>query len=101
MDDTLAGYLAVLMMAVIVFGTRLAGYLLGSRVPEQGRLRRLLEALPGCAIAAVCAPALLTAGPVQFAGLAVAWGALWLSGNATLALLSGLGVLLAGGHLLA
>lgn len=100
MDETLSGYLAILMMATIVFATRLTGYLLGARVPEEGRLRRLLEALPGCAIAAVCAPALLTAGPVQFAGLGVAWGTLWLSGNSTVALLSGLGVLLAGGHLL-
>jgi len=100
-DDTLAGYLAVAMMAGIVFATRLAGYLLGTRVPEGGRLRRLLEALPGCAIAAVCAPALLTAGPVQIAGIVVAWAMLWRNGNSTLALLAGLGVLLAGGHLLA
>ena len=41
--------IAIAMIAVIVYLSRVGGYLLGLQVRHIGGLRPVLEALPGCA----------------------------------------------------
>ncbi|MDF1721418.1 MAG: AzlD domain-containing protein [Minwuia sp.] len=99
MVDTLSAWIAIGMLTVVVFASRYLGYAIGNHVPARGRLRRLLNVLPGCAIAAVVAPQIAHAGPFQIAVLAVAGIALWLTGQVAVGLLLGLGLLVGGAHL--
>ncbi|WP_417516464.1 AzlD domain-containing protein [Minwuia sp.] len=101
MTETESGYLAIVMIVAIVFSSRLAGYLLGSRISADGPVRKLFDVLPGCAIAAVIAPVIVRAGPVEIGALLVASCLLWLTSNIGLALASGLLLLIAGSHLMA
>lgn len=93
------GYLAIVMIVSIVFASRLSGYLLGARISEDGIVRRLFDVLPGCAIAAVVAPVIFRATPVEMVALAAASLLLWFTSSTGLALGAGLALLIAGGHL--
>lgn len=99
MTDPWSPWIAIALLTLVVFASRGLGYLLGSRVPEQGRLRRLLNVLPGCAIAAVVAPQIAAAGPFQWLALALSGLALWFTGEVAVGLVLGLGLLIAGAHL--
>ncbi|WP_164516380.1 AzlD family protein [Minwuia thermotolerans] len=92
-------WLAIGLVALVVFASRASGYFLGSKVREDGRLRRLFDVLPGCAIAAVIAPVIVRAGAVEIVALAAAASLLWFTHNLGLALASGLVVLIAGANL--
>lgn len=100
MSDGLSAYLAFVMIAAIVFASRMTGYLLGARIAEDSAARRLFDVLPGCAIAAVVAPVIFHAGPVEIAGLVLGSLCLWFTGSNGLALGLGLFVLISGAHLL-
>jgi len=57
------GWVAIIAaMTVAVYLTRAGGYWLIGRVPIGGRLRRMLDALPGAIIAATVAPQLANGG---------------------------------------
>lgn len=99
MSPSQEGYVAIAMIVLIVFSSRLAGYLLGSRVSEDGVVRRLFDVLPGCAIAAVVAPVIFRATPVEMVALATASLLLWFTSSTGLALGAGLALLIAGAHL--
>ncbi|WP_416896569.1 MAG: AzlD family protein [Minwuia sp.] len=99
MSELSEGYAAIAMITAIVFASRLGGYLLGSTVREGTRLRRLFDVLPGCAIAAVVAPMIVRAQPVEMVALAVASLLLWFTASIGLALASGLALLVAGAHI--
>ncbi|MDF1733635.1 MAG: AzlD domain-containing protein [Minwuia sp.] len=99
MTDPWSSWIAIAMLTLVVFASRCLGYALGARVPEQGRLRRLLSVLPGCAIAAVVAPQIAMMGPFQMAALALSGIALWFTGQVAVGLVLGLVMLIAGAHL--
>ena len=99
MSEQASGYLAIAMIVAIVFASRMGGYLLGSRISEDGVLRRLFDVLPGCAIAAVVAPVIFRASPVEIGSLAIASAILWFTRNTGLALGAGLALLISGAHL--
>ena len=54
--------LAILAMAGVTYATRVAGVLLVRRVVLGPRATAVLEAVPGCVLVAVIAPAALTRG---------------------------------------
>lgn len=99
MVDSLSAWIAVALLTVVVFASRYLGYAIGSHVPVEGRLRRLLNVLPGCAIAAVVAPHIADAGPLQMVALAASGIGLWVTGQVAVGLLLGLGLLIGGAHL--
>jgi uncharacterized membrane protein len=51
--------LAILAMAVATYATRIGGMLLGGYLPNTGRVRQALDALPGAVLTAVIAPAVI------------------------------------------
>ena len=53
---------AILVMAVLTYATRLAGYALVRRLPLSPRSRRALDAVPGAVLVALVAPATLAHG---------------------------------------
>ena len=87
---------AVAMMAVIAYGCRVAGLLVGTYLGESPKLRHILDLVPACAIAAVLGPSFGTMTSVQGAALLVASAVFLMSSRFLLALTFGTGVLLAG-----
>jgi len=62
--------LAILLMGLATYGTRVAGLFLAARLPDGGRMRAALEALPPAVLTAVVAPAVM-AGPAEALAAAV------------------------------
>lgn len=69
--------LAFLAMAAVSYGIRVAGFLAGRRLPDQGRLRRALDQLPAAILIALVTPMLAHAGPAEWLAAAavalIAW----------------------------
>lgn len=63
--------LVIAGLAAGTFAIRLAGYLLGSALPEAGFWARGLNALPGCLISALLAVLLIQGGPAEWAAAAL------------------------------
>lgn len=57
--------LAILAMGAATFLTRLAGWMLASRLVLVGRTKAAVEAIPGCMLVAVIAPLILLSGPAD------------------------------------
>jgi uncharacterized membrane protein len=64
-------FLAILGMAVVTYATRLLGVAALRRYRPGPRLASVLEAVPGCVLVAVIAPAALGRGPGEAAAAAV------------------------------
>ena len=59
-------------LAGLTFAIRLAGYLVGARLPATGRWARAFDALPGCLIAALVTLLLSDAGVSEAVAAALA-----------------------------
>jgi uncharacterized membrane protein len=70
MSIAAANLVAILAMAIGTYATRVAGLLFVRYVPETGRARAALDALPAAVLVAVIAPA-ATAGPAEIVATAV------------------------------
>ena len=57
MVDANATFIAIAMMASIVYLTRITGYFIGLQLRHIRGIQAVLEALPGCAFMAILAPA--------------------------------------------
>ncbi len=85
---------AIGMMAVLVYATRLGGYMVGLQIRHIGWLRPILEALPGCAFMAILVPAVLQGSPIEIAAMACVVGLMWKTDNVVIATVVGVAVLL-------
>ena len=88
--------IAIATMALIAYGCRVAGLLVGTYLGESPKLRRILDLLPACAIAAVLGPSLGAMTVVQGGALLVSVAVFLMSSRFLLALTLGTVVLLAG-----
>lgn len=57
-----AGLFAIAAMALATYGLRISGFWLMGRVPLTPRVRRGLEALPGCVLISIVLPSAVMAG---------------------------------------
>lgn len=96
MIDQPGELLAIIVMAVVVYLTRAGGYLLGLQIRHIGRLRPVLEILPGCAFMAILVPAVRQGSLIDAIALAAVVGVMWKTDNVALASLLGLSVLMVG-----
>jgi uncharacterized membrane protein len=71
MSLALANLAAICAMAVATYGTRLAGLWIAEYIPETGRLRAALDALPAAVLTAVVAPMALATGPAETAAAVI------------------------------
>jgi uncharacterized membrane protein len=67
-----ATVLAILAMAAATYATRIAGLLIADRIPQSGRMRAALDALPPAVLTAVIAPTALATGPAETLATAAA-----------------------------
>lgn len=92
--------LAILMMGAITYATRITGVVLATHLAGSPKIRRVLDSLPGCAIAAILAPAAVRGSFVELVALAATVAVQWLTGRTFLALALGLAILIGGAHIL-
>ena len=69
MDNT---WLVILGLAAATFSIRMAGVMLGARLPQTGAWARALLALPGCLIVALVSVSLLSGGTNEWIAGAIA-----------------------------
>lgn len=93
-----ATYYGIAVLAVMTYLTRVTGYLIGSRIPEESRLYRIIQTLPGCALSAVVAPSLVRGTPLDTAAVIAAAAVFHFSGQILTALLTGLAISVAGSY---
>tara|TARA_B110000091_G_C13521785_1_gene352743 strand:- start:105 stop:437 length:333 start_codon:yes stop_codon:yes gene_type:complete len=85
--------IAIAMIAVIVYLSRVGGYLLGLQVRHIGGLRPVLEALPGCAFMAILVPAVRQGSSIEIIALLCVIGLMWKTNSVVLATMTGMAVL--------
>ncbi len=89
-ENNLAVILAIAGAALVTYSFRFGGLLLSERLPNTGRFKDFMEALPGTILVALVAPGIITAG---FWGCLAALSTallVWRTGNIFIAMLSGM-----------
>ena len=71
-EQTWAVWLVIGLSSLATYAYRLGGLSLARRLPRQGPLKRAMDALPGCILVALVAPAALQSGPWGVAGALLA-----------------------------
>ena len=86
--------IAIGIMAVVAFGCRAGGLVVGTRLGESPKLRRLFDMLPACAMGSVLGPSLVAMTVIQAVALGVSGLIFLASKRFLLALVFGTAVLL-------
>ena len=64
--------IAIILMAAATYSTRLLGWLMLRGRPLSPKVRRILDAAPGCVLVSIAAPYFFTTNPAHLIALAVA-----------------------------
>lgn len=88
--DSIALY-TILAMTAITYATRAGGFWLMRFVPLSGRVEAWLKTIPGAVIAAVVAPAVVSAGWIEALGLLLAVIAIRVTRQELVAIVVGIG----------
>lgn len=100
MPDLQSTLLAILLMALATYLTRVAGYFLGSRISPESVASRVLGILPGAALAGVLALSLVKLPMVDVLAVAIAVVAFLLTGRTLIGIATGLILAVSNAHLL-
>ncbi len=57
-------WIAIACAAAVTYSLRLGGLLLAGGLPDTGRFRRFMDALPGAILLSLVVPGMMSAGPV-------------------------------------
>ena len=96
MVDSHATLVAIAMMALIVYLTRMTGYFIGLQLRHIRGIQPVLEALPGCAFMAILAPAVRQGSLSEIVAMASVIFIMWRSNNVVVATGVGMAILLFG-----
>jgi uncharacterized membrane protein len=83
-------WLVIIGLTVATFAIRLAGILLGQRLPRGGGWARALNALPGCLLISLVSVALVSGGPKEWTAAVVATAVAILTGSLPLTMAAGI-----------
>lgn len=86
--------IAIATMAIVAFGCRVVGLIVGTSMGDNPNLRRFLDLLPACAMGAVLGPAMVAMTFVQSVAAIVSAVVFLASGRFLLALAVGSAVLM-------
>ena len=100
MVEANATFIAIAMMAGIVYLTRVTGYFIGLQLRHIRGIQPVLEALPGCAFMAILAPAVRQGSISEILAMACVVLIMWRTNNVVIATGTGMAVLLFGGPFL-
>ncbi len=101
MPDLTASLIGIAVLAVATYLTRIAGYFLGSRIRQDSALSRVLETLPGAALASVLALSLSGATFIELLAVVTGAAVFLLTGRTLVGILVGLAIAVANAHWLA
>ena len=79
----------ILAMAVVTFGLRAAGYVVGSRLPQKGRVAAAMNALPGAILIGIVVPQALMTGIAETIAALIAGATAALTRNIVAAMVAG------------
>lgn len=96
MVDSQSTLIAIGMMALIIYLTRMTGYFIGLQLRHIRGIQPVLEALPGCAFMAILVPALRQGSVSEIIAMACVILIMWRSNNVVLATVTGVALLLFG-----
>jgi uncharacterized membrane protein len=96
MTDQHSAIIGILVVASIVYLTRVGGYLVGQRLRHITGLQSVLETLPGCAMMAILVPVVRQGNVVDFASLVVVLALMWTTDNVVIATVAGMLILVLG-----
>ena len=82
--------LAIALMAIVTYATRIGGYWIMGRVTLSPRVAATLTHLPGAVLASLVVPAVLEEGIAGAVALAATAIAMWWRGNLLLAMAAGI-----------
>ncbi len=88
--------IGILVVAGIVYLTRVSGYLVGQRLRHITGLQSVLETLPGCAMMAILVPVVRQGNLVDFASLVIVLALMWKTDNVVIATVAGMLILVLG-----
>lgn len=97
MVESNATLIAIAMMALILYLTRITGYFIGLQLRHIRGIQPVLEALPGCAFMAILAPAVRQGSISEIIAMTCVVLIMWRSNNVVLATGTGMAMLLFGG----
>jgi len=100
MVEANATLVAIAMIALIVYLTRVTGYFIGLQLRHIRGIQPVLEALPGCAFMALLVPAIRQGSISEIMAMACVIVIMWRSNNVVVATGVGMAVLLFGGPFL-
>lgn len=99
MPDNYTAYLTIALVGLIVFSMRIGGMILGAALSSGGeKTQRIVNCLPGCALAAIVAPAAMRGTPTDIAAVILTFGLYLWTGRTILSLIAGIALCLAGAH---
>lgn len=101
MPDFNAAMLAIAIMALATYLTRIAGYFLGTSISKESLTGRVLDTLPGAAMASVLALSLSHASFLELLSVVVAVVVYRISGRTLPAIGAGLALTVGYAHLVA
>jgi len=84
--------IVILLAAVATYALRIGGLLLASRLPQTGRFKRFMDALPGTILLSLVAPGALAAGPWGVVAAVATAVCTWKTGQVFLAMLLGVAI---------
>jgi uncharacterized membrane protein len=100
MVEANATFVAIAMIASIVYLTRVTGYFIGLQLRHIRGIQPVLEALPGCAFMALLVPAIRQGSISEIIAMACVIVIMWRSNNVVVATGVGMAILLFGGPFL-
>lgn len=89
MTPEFQGWLTIMLAALATYGLRVGGLLLATRLPDAGRFKRFMDALPGTILLSLIAPGIISAGIWGMIGALCTALCAWKTRNVFLAMLVG------------
>ena len=100
MPDQISILIAIVMMAVVVYLTRMGGYFIGLQMRHISGIKPILGVLPGCAFMAILVPAVRHGSLAEILSMAFLLGIMWLTNNVVISTVLAMVILFAGDHYL-
>ena len=100
MPDQVSILIAIVMMALVVYLTRMGGYFIGLQLRHISGIKPILGVLPGCAFMAILVPAVRHGSLAEILSMVFLLGIMWLTNNVVVSTLLAMVILFVGHYYL-
>lgn len=92
-DTNINVWIAIGLAAIVTYSLRVGGLLLAGRLPDSGRFRKFMDALPGAILLSLVAPGIISAGFWGCAAALCTGLCTYKTGNVFLSMMIGMGII--------